>query len=209
MGRKLFKPRRRANSLDDAAEDAIKKQSKNDVDSFALSNIGVHLLFEEICSEVSREVCEFIIKANFTLSSRNTLTLMINTPGGSVYDGWGIVDVMDCSRLKIQTVGVGAIFSMGTVIFTAGTPGYRVMTRNSYMMTHQFSDVMEAKYHEFIAARPHQDQLHARFIKHFVTRTKMTEQEVNDVLLGKSDVYLSAEECLKYGICDMVKDPWE
>lgn len=195
--------------MGDDVETSSKKSVKLEVDSLSLANLGVFMLFDEIDTDATREVCEFIIKANFMLSTRTTLTLMINSPGGSVYDGWGVVDTMDCSRLKIQTVGIGSIFSMGSVIFTAGTRGMRVMTRNSYIMTHQFSDAMEAKYHEFVAQRPHQDELHNRFVKHFTDRTLMTERQVNDLLLNRSDVYLSAKECKKYGICDVIKDPWE
>jgi len=215
MRKRIVKPKtKRATNVDESMSDdsdsTVKKKPADDtVDSMALANLGVHMVFDEIDSEAARDICEFIIKANYVLSTRHVLTLMINTPGGSVYDGWGIVDTMDCSRLKIQTVGIGAIFSMGAVIFTAGTEGKRVMTRNSYLMTHQFSDGMEAKYHEFVAARPHQDELHNRFIKHFVERTKMSEKQVNDIILAKSDIYLSAKECLKYGICDVIKDPWE
>jgi ATP-dependent Clp protease, protease subunit len=207
-------PKRRAVGLDGSLDDdaVLRKYLKDNeaaIDSLSLTSIGVHLLFSEIDQESAKDACEFIIKANFALSTKTTLTLMINTPGGAVYDGWGIVDVMDCSRLKIQTVGIGAIFSMGAVIFTTGTPGKRVMTRNSYMMTHQFTDGMEAKYHEFVAQRPHQDELHNRFVRHFVERTKMTAKQVNDVLLSKSDAYLTAKDCLKFGICDAIKDPWD
>jgi len=211
--KQIIKPKAKRVADESMSDDdtPVKKKAPADdtVDSMALANLGVHLLFEEIDNETAKEVCEFIIKANYVLSTRHTLTLMINSPGGSIYDGWGIIDTMDCSRLKIQTVGIGGIFSMGAVIFTSGTQGKRIMTRNSYIMTHQFSDGMEAKYHEFVAARPHQDELHNRFIKHFIERTKMSERQINEVILAKSDVYLSAKECLKYGICDLIKDPWD
>ena len=211
--KRIIRPKQSIDEMigdDCGCETSSKKTvTKLEVDSLSLANLGVFMLFGEIDTETTKDVCEFIIKANFMLSTKNTLTLMINSPGGSVYDGWGVVDVMDCSRLKIQTVGIGAIFSMGSVIFTAGTQGKRIMTRNSYIMTHQFSDTLEAKYHEFVAQRPHQDELHNRFIKHFTNRTLMSERQVNDMLFNRSDVYLSAKECKKHGICDVIKDPWE
>jgi ATP-dependent Clp protease protease subunit len=188
-----------------------KKKGKNDsvMDGVALEELGVHLIYSDIDEESAADVCEFIIKANFAFPAKMVLTLMINSNGGTIYDGWGIVDLIECSRLQVQTVGIGGIFSMAAVIFTAGTPGRRIMTKNSYLMTHQFSDELASKYNDFVAHRPHQDELHNRFVKHFVDRTKMSEQDVRDILLGPTDKYLSARECLDYGICDVIKDPWE
>lgn len=98
---------------------------------------------------------------------------------------------------------------MGSIIFTAGTMGQRVMTRNAYMMTHQFSHWQEAKYHELVATRDHEDELHNRFVKHFLARSKMDEKQIRDIILGPSDKWLSAEECLTLGLCDKIQNPWE
>ena len=115
---------------------------------------------------------------------------------------------METSRLKIQTVGIGMIASMATVITTAGTKGLRVMTKNAFIMTHQFSTFFQGKYHEILATRDHDDELHNRFVQHFVRNTKMTPKQVNDVFLGPSDKWLTAKDALKYGICDRIQDPW-
>ena len=166
------------------------------------------MLFRQIDEAVSEDLCEFIIKANYIFPIEQPITILINSPGGGVYDAFGIIDLIESSKLKVQTVGIGMIASMAALIFTAGTKGKRIMSRNSFIMTHQFSQNLEGRYHEFIAQRSHEDDLHARFIEHFVRHTKMSEKQVNDVLLGTHDKWLSAKECLKYGICDIVKDPW-
>ena len=167
------------------------------------------MFFDEVDAETVWPVCEFIIKANFIFDEKMKLTLIMNTPGGNAYDGFALVDTMDTSRLPISTLAIGHVCSMGTVIFTAGTPGHRVMTRNSYMMMHQYSDFMEGKYHEFVAHRPHQDDLQDRFIKHFLTRTKMKEKQVRSLLLGKNDEWITAKDALRMGLCDRVQNPWE
>ena len=178
------------------------------MDVTSLNSLGVFMFFDDVSPESSKELSEFLIKANCVLSDDQPLTIFINSPGGSVYHGFGIVDLMEASRLPIQTVAIGSVCSMGSIIFTSGTPGMRVMSRNAYIMTHQFSDWMEAKYHEFVAHRKHHDQLHDKFIQHFVRTTKMTEKQVKDVLLGNTDKWITAKEALKYGLCDLVKDPW-
>jgi ATP-dependent protease ClpP protease subunit len=82
------------------------------------------------------------------------------------------------------------------------------MSKNSFIMTHQFFQAVEGRYHEFIAQRSHEDELQSRFVQHFVRHTKMTEKQVNDILLSTSDRWISAKEALKFGLCDIVKDPW-
>jgi ATP-dependent Clp endopeptidase proteolytic subunit ClpP len=178
------------------------------MDLTSLQSLGVFMFFDDVSPESTRDLSEFLIKANCIFADKQPLTIFINSPGGSVYHGFGIIDLMEASRLPIQTVAIGSVCSMGSIIFTSGTRGMRVMSRNAYIMTHQFSDWMEAKYHEFVAHRKHHDELHNKFVQHFVRTTKMSEKQVKDILLGNTDKWITAKEALKYGLCDLVKDPW-
>ena len=178
------------------------------MDNFSLHSIGAYMLFKHIDEEIAEDLCEFIIKSNYIFTPDQSLTILINSPGGGVYDAFGIIDLMESSKLEIQTVGIGMVASMAALIFAAGTKGKRIMSRNSFIMTHQFSQNLEGRFHEFVAQRSHEDDLHNRFIQHFVRHTKMTEKQVNDILLGSSDRWISAKEALKFGICDEIKDPW-
>ena len=166
------------------------------------------MLFRPVDEESSEDLCEFIIKSNYIFPPDQPLTILINSPGGGVYDGFGIIDLMECSRLKIATVAIGVVASMASMIFTAGSKGMRTMSRNSYIMTHQFHNWFEGRYHEFVAGRDHEDDLHQRFIQHFVRHSKMTEKQVADILLGPSDKWINAKDALKYGLCDRIQDPW-
>ena len=181
---------------------------KMGLDGFSLTSIGAYMLFRPVDEDSSQDLCEFLIKANYVFPAEQPLTILINSPGGNVYDGFGIIDLMECSRLKIQTVAIGFVASMAATIFVAGTKGLRTMSRNSYIMTHQFSQWFEGKYHEMIAQRSHEDDLHDRFIQHFVRYTKMTDKQVREILLGSSDSYINAKDALKLGLCDRIQDPW-
>ena len=189
--------------------DDISSEDSITLDSITLNDLGTYMLFEEIDSDSMRDACEFVIKANYVYRASDAVTLMINSPGGGVYDGFSLVDLIECSKVKIQTVAVGCVASMGAVIFTAGTPGHRVMSRNSCMMVHQFSDLMETKYHEIIAARSHQDKLHDKCVNHFVKHSKMSKEKVKSILLSSSDCYLEPKDALKFGLCDRIQNPWE
>lgn len=181
---------------------------EDDIDSISLQSLGAYMLFDEIDNETARDLCEFIIKANYIFDSKQDLTILVNSPGGQMYDGYAVIDLMETSRLKIKTVGIGMIASMAALITTAGSKNMRTMTKNAFVMTHQFSTQMEGKYHEVIATRKHDDDLHDKCIKHFLKYTTMTKKQIKDVILGSSDKWLTAKEALKYGMCDRIENPW-
>lgn len=179
------------------------------LDNVSLTSMGVYMLFDEINDTSAKAACEFLLKSNLLFPSENVITLFINSPGGSVTDGWAIIDVMETSHVGIQTVGIGEIASMGATIFVAGDKGRRVLSKNAAVMTHQFAAYLYGKAHEMVAARKFHDKLENQFIQHFVKNTKMTAKQVRDILLRESDTWLEPKECLKYGMCDIVSDPWK
>ncbi len=179
------------------------------LDNISLTNLGTYMFFDDVTDISSLELCEYIIKANIVLPPDDAITIFINSDGGSCTDGWAIIDLMEMSKVDIQTVAIGCIASMATAIFITGTEGKRIMTPNSQFMMHQFSGGVYGKSHELMAARKFHDRLDKQFIQHFVRHTKMTEAQVKEILLGPSDAWLTPEECLEFGICDEVRNPWD
>lgn len=177
---------------------------ENDFDIVSLDSLGVHLLFGEVDSWTIKDAVTFVLKANLLL--QDDITIMLNTVGGDVAEGFGLIDVMEASRLNIRTVGMGNIISMGILIICAGTPGKRIMLKNTTAMAHQFATYVDGKFHELVAQ--HQSTIYTKeqFITHFLKHTKMNRKQVNDIIFGPSDRYLSPSECKKYGLVDKVVD---
>lgn len=179
------------------------------LDSFSLATLGAHMLYDEINEMSAQRVCDFLLKASMVMDDDTRLTLFINTPGGSVTDGWSIVDTMELSRIPIRTVGIGSVISMGVPIFIAGTKGERIMTPNANVMAHTFAGYLYGKSHELIAARKFHDRLERQFLDHFKRHTQMTEKQIKDIMIGTTDSWLEPKECLKLGICDLIRSPWD
>ena len=193
------------------AKRQVQQEELNEIltlDNLSLGDLGTYLLFDEIHPESIKEAAEFIIKANYVYKPEQVVTILINSPGGDVYDGFGIIDLIEASKIKVQTTAVGCVASMGALIFTSGTKGHRIMSKNSYLMVHQFSQYMEGKRHEFIAHRKHEDHLNEKFINHFVNRSKLSRKQVIDTLLKPSDTYIEPKDALKFGLCDVIANPW-
>ena len=70
---------------------------------------------------------------------KKTITMHIDSPGGSVKSGLSMVDVMNYIDAPIQTINTGMAASMGSVLLGAGTKGMRSSLRFSKTMLHQSS----------------------------------------------------------------------
>lgn len=65
------------------------------------------------------------------------ITVYINSPGGSVYDGMSIYDVFQYVSCPIQTTCIGTAASMGAVLLSSGEKGCRSALPHSSIMIHQ------------------------------------------------------------------------
>jgi len=175
-----------------------------DFNEVSLESMGVHMLSGTVDSDTIRDATTFVLKANLLLS--DDITLVLNTVGGDTSEGFALVDVMDASRLKVKTIGMGNIISMGILLMCAGAKGHRVMMKNTCAMAHQFAAYTEGKFHELMASHRSLMYLKQQFITHFLRHTTMTEKQINDIMFAPTDRYLSPVECKKYGIIDHVID---
>lgn len=69
----------------------------------------------------------------------NTITMHIDSPGGSVKSGLSMVNVMKYIKSKIRTINTGMAASMGSVLLGAGSKGMRAALEDSETMLHQSS----------------------------------------------------------------------
>ena len=101
--------------------------TKNKKDEFFVSvdeKIGSALLNEHIyflCGEIDeakiKHAMQWLTYENLQLGEEKILQLYINSPGGSLYDSFGLIDMMRTSQFPIRTIGVGSEMSSAFVIF--------------------------------------------------------------------------------------------
>lgn len=178
-----------------------------DFNDVSIESLGAHVLFGDVTEISMKDAAIFVLKANQIFSPSREITLFLNTLGGSCYDAFALIDLMEVSKLPIKTVGLGNIVSMGVLLLCAGTKGRRILTRNTQVMAHQFSGgIAGAKFHELMADYKAELYLKHQFIEHFKRHTTMDEKQIEDVLFGASDRLLTPIECKKYGLVDQVVD---
>src|SRR6476661_10900954 len=89
---------------------------------------------------ITDEVANTIIAQMLFLSNddpKTDIQLYVNSPGGSVSAGLGIIDTMRFLRCDVATKFIGMAASMGACLLSAGTKGKRACLPNAQVMLHQ------------------------------------------------------------------------
>lgn len=130
----------------------------------------------------------------------------VNSPGGSVSAGFGIIDTMKFLRCDVETTCIGMAASMGAVLLSAGTKGKRFVLENSQVMLHQplIGGVMQGPATDLGIEAKHMLRLRDRLYKLMADYTGKT----TDVIHRDFDrnKWLFAEEAVEYGCADRVLD---
>lgn len=173
----------------------------------ALADAGMYVLMGEIDQDSVRPVIEWILHENYvSKKKRKELLLMICSEGGDMSTAFALIDTMRSSQIHIKTVGLGCIASAGLMIFLAGSPGRRVLTPYTSILSHQFSWGSDGKAHELFATMKEFSLTQTRMLQHYKESTGLTEEEIRTALLPPHDVWLSAEEALALHICDAISE---
>jgi ATP-dependent Clp protease, protease subunit len=130
------------------------------------------------------------------------ISLYINSPGGSVYDGLAIFDTMQFIKPDVATYGIGLQASMGAFLLSSGAKGKRFLLPNSRVMIHQPSSGTQGKISDQEITLREGIYLKKRLNEILAKNTgqKLTKIE-KDV---DRDFWMSAEESVAYGLADKV-----
>lgn len=166
---------------------------------------GIYNFMGDVDSENIKPIIDWILVENHVVKTKKKeLILMICSDGGSVSDAFALIDVMNSSTIPIRTIGLGSIASCGLLIFLAGH--HRTLTPNTSILSHQFSWGSSGKEHELFAVVKEFELTKERMINHYKTCTNLTDNQIKENLLPPHDVYLSAQEALKLGLCDHIAE---
>ena len=130
------------------------------------------------------------------------ITLVVNSPGGSVTAGLGIYDIMQLVPNDVRTVCVGIAASMGSTLLTAGTAGKRYCLPNARVMIHQPLAGMEGTASDLDRYAKELIKTKKRMNEIYVRHTGQTLKQIEDDT--DRDTYLDAEEAKDYGLVDHV-----
>ena len=130
------------------------------------------------------------------------ISLYINSPGGSVYDGMAIYDTMNFIAPDVATYGIGLQASMGAFLLSSGAKGKRFALPHAKVMIHQPSSGTRGKVTDMEI-----DLKESLGIKDLLAKilAKNTGQKLAKVKADmERDYWMTAEEAKSYGLVDQV-----
>lgn len=196
-------------------DDYFKKIEKKSYTTQLLENNGLpvdifsKLLDDRIIflsTEIDSDVCN-IIKAQLLYlesESKEDIKIYIDSPGGSVYSGLGLLDVMDFVKPDIVTINTGLAASMAAVILCSGTKGKRKALKRSRTMIHQpmcFGGWVQQASDMEIEAKEI-NSLKKELYEIISEKTGQNYERVEKD--GDRDYWMSAIDSKKYGMIDEI-----
>lgn len=159
--------------------------------------------------EVNDLMCNIMVAQLLFLEAENPeqpINMYINSPGGSVYDGLAVYDVMQYIRCPVYTFVTGMAASMGSFIAQAGAPGHRYLLPRAITMIHQPSSGtrgkvsdMEIDLMESIRIKKDMTELYVKHNSKGVPYERFVE-------LMDRDRWLTAPQALELGLADQIVD---
>jgi len=159
-----------------------------------------------LSTDIDDYVCN-IIKAQLMYLeslSDDDIEIYIDSPGGSVYSGLGLLDVMDYVKPDIVTINTGLAASMAAVVLCSGTKGKRKSLKRSRTMIHQpmtgFGSYSQASDMEIEAK-----EINSLKKELYEIISENTGQKYDNVYKdGDRDYWMTSTEAKKYGMIDEI-----
>ena len=166
-----------------------------------LLNDRIVMLTEEVNSASASVVVAQLLYLEAQDPTKD-ISLYINSPGGSVTDGFAIYDTMNYIKCDVSTICMGMAASMGAFLLAAGTKGKRYALPNSDIMIHQPSGGAKGQATDM--------EIHTQHILDIKKRlneilAKNTGQPVDVIAKDTNrDNFMTAQQALEYGLIDKV-----
>ncbi len=155
--------------------------------------------------EVTRDSANLVIAQLLHLESQDPdkdISLYIDSPGGEVYAGLGILDTMNFIKPDVSTICVGMAASMAAVLLSAGAKGKRLALPNSMVMIHQPSSGAQGQQTDIQIVADETKWIRQHLNEILAENTGQSVEKVNEDT--ERDNYLRAQEALAYGLVDKV-----
>ena len=134
--------------------------------------------------------------------SDKDIYMYINSPGGVITSGFGILDTMNYIKPDISTICMGQAASMAAVLLSAGKKGKRMMLENSRVMIHQPLGGVSGQATDI--------EIHTKEILYLKDKlnkilSSNTGQTLSTIEKDTNrDNFMSSETALDYGIIDEI-----
>ena len=163
---------------------------------------------ETTVTEIMQDICDINEidnenEDNVVEYERAPIKLIVNSMGGSVYDGFALIGVIEKSKTPVHTYCYGSAMSMALLILVSGHQrfGHKLST----FMYHECLDQLP---YEKLSTLNENLQETKRIMKvyddYLISKTSLKRKQLDDSKKVKFDWYMSPEEALQYKLIDEI-----
>lgn len=163
------------------------------------------ILNSDITNGVIEDYVHFIMKWNredkdIPIKKRKPITLIINSFGGDVFSGQGLINVILMSKTKVRTIGIGMVGSDAYLIFLAGDKRYS-FADTTYLM-HDGAITIENSTSKARQTADFFDKMEERVKQYILERTSIDEEFYDEVY--DREYWMYPQEAKELGIVDAI-----
>lgn len=156
------------------------------------------LLLNKMIRGLSRDF--MLMAKELGVKEQPNIYLHIFSYGGLMHAGLAAMDAITSSEIPINTIIDGACASAATLLTITGKKRY--MGRNSFVLIHQIRTFFSGKHDELKDEMYNSDKFMKILKDVYGKYTKMPMDLLEQII--SRDIWLDADECLKYGIVDEI-----
>jgi ATP-dependent Clp protease protease subunit len=133
------------------------------------------------------------------------IEILLNSPGGSVLDGFALVDYLQRLQRQgheITIVGIGEVASMAAILLQVAD--VRILTNRAWLCVHEVSQVVHGSITVAEDTLKLSKALQGRAVELLCARSTMTPRKL-EAMWKRRDVFMDAPECLKHGFIDRIE----
>lgn len=138
------------------------------------------------------------------LEEIETLNVYINSPGGDVFEGNAIYNMLKRCKAKVNVYVDGLAASIASVIAMAGDTIY--MPSNTMMMIHNAWSYGAGNSKDLRDLADNLDKVNTSLRQAYLNKAGDNLDEETLITLMNNETWLTAQECLQYGLCDEIID---
>ncbi len=135
------------------------------------------------------------------------IDIFINSTGGDISALQNLSTLLNIAKFRgaiIRTTVLARAFSCGSLLAIQGTPGFRIMAHDARHLVHFGSATLSISNPDDLEPRAQQIAAFKEIINEkYKTYAKIPKKQLNTMRRCESG-YLTAPECLKYGLCDWI-----
>ena len=181
-----------------------KEEESQEMDNLAskLLKSGTVVISQQVDAKLTSKVLSQLVLLEQE-GNDQPVTVFINSPGGEIFSGFAIFDMLNFISCPVTTIVTGFAASMGSILSLAADNGCRYAMPQAKIMIHQpllmgyqgRATECEIQAREILKTRDH-------LVKLYAEQTGKNREEIKKAL--DRDNWFTAEEALEYGLIDKV-----